>query len=78
MSGLVLSIQLYSNHTVLVCHVRTDSANVTTEASSTLARTLSAASTVLLKNEGGVLPLKKTAKLAVIGLADTQNALTHA
>ena len=58
-------------------HYSKHSANVTTEASSALARTLSAASTVLLKNEDGVLPLKKSAKLAVIGLADTENALTH-
>jgi beta-glucosidase len=52
-------------------------ANVTTEASVQLARTLSSASTVLLKNDGGILPLKTSAKLAVIGLADASNALTH-
>eukprot|EP01051_Picozoa_sp_SAG22_P005736 SAG22_NODE_350_length_11853_cov_3.693211_12_plen_662_part_00 len=54
------------------------SANVTTEASAMLARKLSAESTVLLKNDGGILPLKPGKKLAIIGLADTDNALTHA
>ena len=38
---------------------------------------LSANSTVLLKNEGGVLPLTAATKVAIIGLADQANALTH-
>ena len=51
--------------------------NVTSEASANLARQLSANSTVLLKNEGGVLPLSKSKKVAIIGLGDQNNALTH-
>ena len=53
------------------------SANVTSESAAQLARELSANSTVLLKNEGGVLPLTASDKVAVIGLADQDNALTH-
>lgn len=53
------------------------SANVTSDAAAQLARELSANSTVLLKNEGGVLPLSASDKVAVIGLADQDNALTH-
>jgi beta-glucosidase len=53
------------------------SANVTSESAANLARELSANSTVLLKNEGGVLPLTATDKIALIGLADQDNALTH-
>ena len=51
-------------------------ANVTSAAAADSARRLAAASTVLLKNDGGVLPLKPTTKLAVIGLADDA-AITH-
>lgn len=50
--------------------------NVTTTESLALAEALSAASTVLLKNEGGVLPLKQGQRLAVIGLADA-GTITH-
>lgn len=50
---------------------------MTTEVSAKLARKLSAESTVLLKNDN-VLPIKPGQKIAVIGLADTDNALTHA
>ena len=53
------------------------SANVTSESAAMLARELSANSTVLLKNEGAVLPLTTSDKVAVIGLADQDNALTH-
>jgi beta-glucosidase len=41
--------------------------NVTTAAHKALARELAAKSTVLLKNEGGLLPLAKGLKLALIG-----------
>jgi len=41
--------------------------NVTTDASVASARKLSALSTVLLKNEGGILPLPQGRRLAVIG-----------
>lgn len=53
------------------------SANVTSESAAQLARELSANSTVLLKNEGGVLPLTTSDKVAIIGLGDQDNALTH-
>ena len=54
--------------------------NVTTEASVQMARYLSTQSHVLIKNEGGILPLPKgklTKKVAVIGLADQSNCLVH-
>jgi len=51
-------------------------ANVTTEASVASARRLAAASTVLLKNEGSILPLAPSTNLAVIGLA-ADAAVTH-
>jgi beta-glucosidase len=51
-------------------------ANVTTEASVSSARRLSAASTVLLKNEDGVLPLQAGAHIAVIGFGDV-GAVVH-
>jgi len=51
--------------------------NVTTDASVASARRLSSLSTVLLKNEGGVLPLPQGRHLAVIGLADA-SAPVHA
>ena len=41
--------------------------NVSTAAHKTLARKLSAMSTVLLKNEGNLLPLKASLKIALIG-----------
>lgn len=44
--------------------------NVTTEEAALVARQLSQVSTVLLKNEGGTLPLAKGQKLAVLGFAD--------
>lgn len=50
--------------------------NVTSEASVALAQRLSAASTVLLKNEKELLPLKQGQKIAVIGLAD-KATVTH-
>lgn len=50
--------------------------NVTSEASRSSARRLAAASTVLLKNAGGVLPLRTDSRIAVIGLGDA-NAVTH-
>ena len=40
--------------------------NVSTAANKALARKLSAMSTVLLKNEGGLLPLKQTPGLKVV------------
>lgn len=52
--------------------------NVTTEASAASARGLSALSTVLLKNEGDVLPLPLNKKLAVIGMASPESAVVHA
>jgi beta-glucosidase len=52
------------------------SANVTTDASVASARRLSAASTVLLKNEDGILPLKRGKKIAVIGFGDV-GAVVH-
>ena len=54
--------------------------NVTTEASVQMARHLSTQSHVLIKNEGGILPLPKgklTKKVAVLGLADSSNCLVH-
>eukprot|EP00322_Chrysochromulina_rotalis_P022865 CAMPEP_0115860822 /NCGR_PEP_ID=MMETSP0287-20121206/17328_1 /TAXON_ID=412157 /ORGANISM="Chrysochromulina rotalis, Strain UIO044" /LENGTH=630 /DNA_ID=CAMNT_0003315163 /DNA_START=69 /DNA_END=1961 /DNA_ORIENTATION=+ len=51
-------------------------ANVTTEASVASARKLAAASTVMLKNDGGLLPLPPTGSIAVIGLAGDA-AVTH-
>jgi len=48
--------------------------NVTTDASAASARKLAAASTVLLKNDGGLLPLPQGKKVALIGFAD-QNAV---
>ena len=52
------------------------SKNVTTDASVASARKLSALSTVLLKNEGGLLPLAKGKKVAVIGFGK-DNAVAH-
>lgn len=52
--------------------------NVTTLAAAQLARALSAEATVLLKNDGGLLPLPHGKKIAILGLADANNALTHA
>ena len=46
--------------------------NVSTPAHKNLARKLSAMSTVLLKNDGDLLPLKKTMRVALIG-ADAAN-----
>lgn len=51
--------------------------NVTTEASVASARKLSAISTVLLKNAGGVLPLPQGKKIALIGFASS-NVVVHA
>lgn len=51
--------------------------NVTTAASVAVARKLSAVSTVLLKNAGGVLPLPQGKKIALIGFASS-NAVVHA
>ena len=53
------------------------SANVTSEAHNDLARRLSAASTVLLKNDNDVLPLMATHNVAVLGWADASNCFTH-
>jgi beta-glucosidase len=53
------------------------SANVTSEAHNDLARRLSAASTVLLKNDNDVLPLMATHNVAVVGWADSSNCFTH-
>jgi beta-glucosidase len=55
------------------------SANVTSEAHNDLARKLSAASTVLLKNDKNILPINVAAKptIAVLGLADQTNCITH-
>eukprot|EP00933_Yihiella_yeosuensis_P032336 TRINITY_DN25930_c0_g1_i1.p1 TRINITY_DN25930_c0_g1~~TRINITY_DN25930_c0_g1_i1.p1 ORF type:complete len:733 (+),score=141.33 TRINITY_DN25930_c0_g1_i1:163-2199(+) len=50
--------------------------NVTSEDAVASARKLSAISTVLLKNEGDILPLQQKKRFAVLGLAD-ENALTH-
>ena len=53
--------------------------NVTTPASATLCRRLAATSTVLLKNDGAILPLsssKKNIKLALIGFAG-KGAVVH-
>ena len=50
--------------------------NATTEASVKIARSLSAASTVLLKNAGGILPLPSGKKIAVIGFGTT-GAVVH-
>jgi len=50
--------------------------NVTTEASLSSARHLSAISHVLLKNEGGVLPLSQNKKIAIIGFGSS-NAVVH-
>jgi len=50
--------------------------NCTTEASVTSARKLSAASTVLLKNDGAILPLSKGKKIALIGFAGV-GAVVH-
>jgi len=50
--------------------------NVSSKAASMLARNLSALSTVLLKNDAGILPLAQDSSIAVIGLADDQ-AVTH-
>jgi len=46
---------------------RTPEKNVTRQAHSKLARELSAAATVLLKNDGGLLPISSKAKLVVLG-----------
>lgn len=53
------------------------SRNVTTDASVASARKLAALGTVLLRNEGNLLPLVKSKKIAVIGLADAK-AIYHA
>ena len=50
--------------------------NVTTQASVDLVRDLSAQSTVLLKNDGGILPLSKSSSVALIGFA-SDNAVVH-
>lgn len=52
------------------------SKNVTSEASVTSARRLSSISTVLLKNDGNVLPLPQGKKLALLGFAGS-NAVVH-
>ena len=52
-------------------------ANVTTDASVASVRKLSALSTVLLKNEGNVLPLPAGKKIALIGFA-SDGAVVHA
>lgn len=53
--------------------------NATSDEATTLARRLSAASTVLLKNEDGLLPLKTGVRtLAVIGFAAANNTVVHA
>lgn len=54
------------------------SRNVTTLDAAYLARKLSAESTVLLKNKDKLLPLRAGKRVAIIGLADADNALTHA
>lgn len=51
--------------------------NVTTEEAVLVARHLSQVSTVLLKNDGGVLPLNKGQRLAVLGFADV-GTVVHA
>ncbi|CAE7379029.1 bglB, partial [Symbiodinium pilosum] len=51
--------------------------NVTTAASVASARRLSAKGTVLLRNEGNILPLTRGKRVAVIGLADAK-AIYHA
>ena len=55
-------------------------ANVTTDEAVAAARHLSAASTVLLRNEGGLLPIAANAvrSLAVIGFAAANNSVVHA
>mmetsp|Transcript_5858 Transcript_5858/g.15611 ORF Transcript_5858/g.15611 Transcript_5858/m.15611 type:complete len:744 (-) Transcript_5858:180-2411(-) len=50
--------------------------NVTSAASVASARRLSAVSTVLLKNDGNLLPLRRGKKLALLGFAGV-NALVH-
>jgi len=50
--------------------------NVTTQASIESARHLSAVSTVLLKNTGGVLPLPKDKHVALVGFID-EGAVVH-
>jgi beta-glucosidase len=50
-------------------------ANVSTAASIASARSLCAASTVMLKNEQGLLPLKAGKKIAVIGMAQATDAI---
>jgi len=54
--------------------------NVTTATAAASARKLSAVSTVLLQNDGGVLPLDKTKleSLCVIGYAAQNNTVVHA
>ena len=52
--------------------------NATSEASVASARKLSAASTVLLKNVGGVLPLPSGGRIAVLGYAAHDNTVVHA
>ena len=53
--------------------------NTTSVARNILARQLSENSTVLLKNEGGLLPLdpSKVGKIAVLGWADGLHIITH-
>jgi beta-glucosidase len=51
--------------------------NVTTDESVVVARQLASASTVLLKNQDGVLPLPSGKKLAVLGFGDA-GAVVHA
>ena len=50
--------------------------DVTSLAHSVIARNVSAAGTVLLKNEDGILPLKPGQKLALIGI-DSVNPVVH-
>eukprot|EP00041_Stephanoeca_diplocostata_P020071 m.441232 g.441232 ORF g.441232 m.441232 type:complete len:765 (+) comp21468_c0_seq4:58-2352(+) len=51
--------------------------NVTSEGAAASARKLSAESHVLVKNDDAVLPIKKSAKIALIGLADNRT-IVHA
>ena len=55
------------------------SANVTSDAHNDLARRLSAASTVLLKNANNLLPIDASAHptVAVLGWADVASCFTH-
>ena len=65
----MFAIGLFENNSVVARNHGQQNANVTSEAHNEVARELAVASTVLLKNEGAVLPLQfsKLSRIAVIG-----------